>query len=54
MASGMYESNNAESDSKSPIPNWKNILNGDLKYPIEDIIPNWVISSVSPLMTGSG
>ena len=23
---------------------------GDLKYPIGDIIPNWVFSSVSPLL----
>ena len=52
MASGIYVSGNAESESKSPIPNWKNIPIGDLKYPIGDIKPNWVIPSIGPLVTG--
>ena len=33
----------------SPLENSK-LLIGNLKYRIEDIIPNWVFSSVSPLM----
>ena len=53
MALGIYESGSAESESKSPIPNWKNILIGDLEYPFGDIIPNWVISSIGPLGNGS-
>ena len=47
MASGIYESGNTESESKSPIPNWKNIPIGDSEYPFADILPNWVISSIS-------
>ena len=55
---GIYESGNAESEKKSPIPNWIKYLQldkispiGDLNYPIGDIIPNWVFSSVSPLIS---
>ena len=28
----------------------KKLPNGDLKYPIGDIIPKWIVSSVSPLV----
>ena len=40
--SGIYKSGKAESENKSPV--------GHLKYSFGVIIPNWVFSSVSPLM----
>ena len=40
-----------EWENKPPIPNRRKYPQiGYLKYPIGDIIPNWVCSSVSPLM----
>ena len=55
---GIYESGKAESENKSLIPNWikyhqlanRNIQLG-IYYPIGDIIPNWVLSSVSTLIS---
>ena len=47
----IYDSSKAEFENKSPIPVWIKVSqSGDLKYPIGDIIPNGIFSSVSPLV----
>ena len=47
---GIYECGNTESENKSAIPNWINITNWGFEITIVDIIPNWVFSSVSPVL----
>ena len=54
---GINESGKAESENQCPIPNWikhtqldKTYPIGYLEFPIGSILPNWVFSSVSPLM----